>query len=59
MGPLLAHLPTMAPIPHSLSAKGARVLLVVLCVASAGWFSTGCKKEESFEAERFLESLIT
>ncbi len=59
MGPLLAHPPTMAPIPHSLSAKGARVLLVVLCVASAGWFSTGCKKEESFEAERFLESLIT
>jgi len=49
----------MAPISPSPNAIAARSLLAAICLMGSVWFFSGCKKEESFEAERFLESLIT
>ena len=59
MGSLQPTSVPMAPISPSSNTTSARGLLTALCLVGSVWFFGSCQKEESFDAERFLESLIT
>ena len=49
----------MSPSPNSHSLAATRAVVSALCVAAVACYSTGCAKEESFEAESFVESLLS
>lgn len=56
------HGPISVPMvfkPHLLKSASSRGALFALCVLAAALNTGGCHEEQSFEAERFLESLIT
>ena len=48
----------MAPKYPSPRVIGVRALLAALCTLGCVWSLGGCRQEETFEAERFIESLI-